>query len=48
MDNKLKVLKSQKTKLLNRNPKTLEEFEIIQNKLTEIETKINIIKTNRI
>ena len=48
MDNKLKVLKSQKTKLLNRNPRTLEEFEIIQNKLTEIETKINIIKTNRI
>ena len=48
MTNKLSTLKSQKTKLLNRNPKTLEEFEIIQNKLNEIETEINIIKTNRI
>lgn len=48
MKSQLTILKSQKTKLLNRNPKTLEEFEIIQNKLTEIETEINIIKTNRI
>ena len=36
MDN-LKVLKTRKTKLLNKVPKSKEEFEIIQDELNRVE-----------
>ena len=35
-------LKAQKTKLLNKKVETIEEFEEIQNKLNEIEFKMNM------
>lgn len=40
MNKELKVLKAQKTKLLNKQCETIEEFEEIQEKLNEIELKI--------
>ena len=40
----LKILKAQKTKLLNKQCETMEEFEEIQNKLNEIEFKIMLIQ----
>lgn len=40
----LRILKAQKTKLLNKKCETLEQFEEIQNRLNEIELKINILK----
>lgn len=40
----LRILKAQKTKLLNKKCETLEQFEEIQNQLNEVEMKINIIK----
>jgi hypothetical protein len=36
----LQILKAQKTKLLNKEVKTMQEFIEIQNNLLEIETKI--------
>ena len=44
MDNKLKTLKAQKTKLLNKPVKTLEQFELVQDKLNEIELNMEVIK----
>ena len=43
MDNKTKirVLKAQKTKLLNKECETLEDFEEVQNKLNEVELELN-------
>lgn len=43
MNKELKVLKSQRTKLLNKKCETIEEFEEIQNKLNEVDFKINAI-----
>lgn len=43
MNKKLKVLKAQRTKLLNKKCETIEEFEEIQNKLNEVEFEINKI-----
>lgn len=43
MNKELKLLKTQKTKLLNKKVETTEEFEEIQNKLNEIEFKMNMI-----
>ena len=40
----LKVLKAQKTKLLNKKCGSMEEFEEVQNKLNEIELIINNLK----
>lgn len=39
MDN-LKVLKTRKTKLLNKTPKSQEEFEIIQDELNRVELEL--------
>lgn len=44
MKEKLRVLKAQKTKLLNKQCETIEQFEEIQNKLNEIELQMKIIK----
>lgn len=38
--NKLRALKAQKTKLLNKECQTMEEFEEVQEKLNIIEAKI--------
>lgn len=43
MKKELRILKAQKTKLLNKKVETIEEFEEIQNKLNEIEFKMNMI-----
>lgn len=37
MKKELRILKAQKTKLLNKKVETIEEFEEIQNKLNEVE-----------
>lgn len=37
---KLRVLKAQRTKLLNKECETIEEFEKIQDKLNEVEMQI--------
>lgn len=44
MKEKLRVLKAQKTKLLNKQCETIEQFEEVQNKLNEIELQMKIIK----
>lgn len=41
--NKLKSLKAQRTKLLNKPCETMEQFEIIQNKLNEIDMQMRIL-----
>lgn len=41
-EKRIKVLKTQKTKLLNKEVKTMQEFIEIQNKLLEIETELKI------
>ena len=40
MKKELKILKAQRTKLLNKKCGTIEQFEEIQDKLNEIELKI--------
>lgn len=40
----LKILKAQKTKLLNKKCETEEEFEYVQNKIMEIEFKMMLIQ----
>lgn len=40
----LRILKAQRTRLLNKKCETMEQFEDTQNKLNEIEFKINMIK----
>ena len=47
MKNELRVLKTQRTKLLNKSIKTVKEFEMIQDKLHEIELKIKQIKEEK-
>lgn len=47
MKNELKVLKAQRTKLLNKSIKTVQEFEIIQDKLHEIELRIKQIEESK-
>lgn len=44
MKEKLRVLKAQKTKLLNKQCETMEQFEEIQARLNEIEVQMEIIK----
>lgn len=44
MKEKLRVLKAQKTKLLNKQCETIEQFEEVQNKLNEIELQMKMIK----
>lgn len=46
--NKLKILKAQKTKLLNKPCETLEDFEEIQNKLNRIELEIKFTEEEMI
>ena len=41
--NELRILKSQRTKLLNKQCETMEEFEEVQNKLNFIERKIMLL-----
>ena len=41
-EKRIKILKSQKTKLLNKEVKTMQQFIEVQNKLLEIETEIKI------
>jgi len=41
--NELRTLKSQRTKLLNKQCETMEEFEEVQNKLNFIERKIMLL-----
>lgn len=49
MDKKLlKVLKAQKTKLLNKQCETMEEFEEVQNKLNLIEIEMILVSENHI
>lgn len=43
--NNLSILKALKTKLLNKQCKDEYEFEIIQDKLNEVEMRINLEKT---
>lgn len=45
MKEKLRILKAQKTKLLNKSPNTPEEFEEIQDKLNRIELEMQSIKS---
>ena len=47
MNEELRNLKAQKAKLLNRKCETEEEFEIIQDRLNEIEFKIKQLKEER-
>lgn len=44
MKNELKVLKAQKTKLLNKKCETLEDFEEVQNKLNQIELEMMLVQ----
>lgn len=44
MKKELKVLKTQKTKLLNKQYETLEQFEEIQERLNEIELQMKLVK----
>lgn len=44
MDKKLRILKAQKTKLLNKKCETQEEFEKIQEELNRIELEIKLCK----
>lgn len=43
--NKISILKSLRTKLLNKKCKSEKEFEEIQNKLNEIDLQIKLLKT---
>lgn len=45
MKNKISILKSIKTKLLNKNCKSEKEFEETQNKLNEVELLLKLEKT---
>lgn len=45
MNNYLKILKAQKTKLLNKSVKTVEQFIEIQDKLNAIELQIKEIES---
>lgn len=47
MRNKLSILKTQKTKLLNKECKNIEEFERVQDKLNEIEFNMQMIKEEK-
>lgn len=47
MKEKLSVLKAQKTKLLNKECETIEQFEEVQNKLNEIELQMKLIKEDK-
>ena len=42
MKKELRILKAQKTKLLNKKCETIEQFEEVQNKLNEIEVQLMI------
>ena len=44
MKNELRVLKAQRTKLLNKECKTIEQFEDVQDKLNKIELQMKMIK----
>ena len=44
MDNRLKVLKGIRTKLLNKQCETQEQFEEVQNKLNEIELEMMLVQ----
>lgn len=48
LTNKLRALKAQKTKLLNKPCETLEDFEEIQNKLNRIELEIKFTEEEMI
>ena len=49
MDKKLlKVLKAQKTKLLNKQCETIEQFEEVQDKLNELELEMLLANDNHI
>lgn len=41
--NNIRILKAARTKLLHKQPKSIEEFEIIQDKLLYIDTEIAYI-----
>ena len=43
MNKELRILKAQKTKLLNKECKTQEQFEEVQNRLNEIEFEMSTI-----
>ena len=47
MNKELKILKAQKTKLLNKKCETMEQFENMQDKLNEIELQIQMIKEEK-
>lgn len=47
MKKELRVLKAQKTKLLNKKCETMEQFENMQDKLNEIELQIQMIKEEK-
>lgn len=48
MDNKkyIATLKAQKTKLLKSEPKTIQDFEKIQNKLDVVELQLNLERSD--
>ena len=46
MRKELSILKGIRTRLLNKNCETMEEFEIIQDKLNKVELQIKEVKLN--
>ena len=44
MKEKLRVLKAQRTKLLNKQCETMEQFEQVQEKLDEIELQMKVLE----
>jgi hypothetical protein len=44
---KLKVLKAQKTRLLNKQCETMEQFEEVQEKLNQIELQMKLVKEDK-
>ena len=47
MKEKLRVLKAQKTRLLNKQCETMEQFEEVQAKLNEIELQMKLVKEEK-
>ena len=47
MKKELSILKAQKTKLLNKKCETPEEFEMVQEKLNNIEAEMMFIKNDK-
>ena len=48
MNKELRILKAQKTKLLNKECKTSEQFEQVQDRLNEVEFEMMLLNDNHI